>query len=310
MLKTVFAILATLFLVLGSCLSQAHAQTPLEVLAEKSAGVHYLLLGEEHKNYAQARDLVALLQKLEGEFPGRVSVVALEVFSKYQNKIDAYLASGNETELVVEGNEILRGYKNDDVISKNFLDIFRTVYALNKNRAASPIRIVAMDLAPDKNLTLSAWQKKVGNILFAHWVLSRDAAMYNAVAPSIAQATQHDKLVIAFVGSAHIQKAGNIEVLLPDGPRKMHPLGRLLKARFNGLHVNQNDPNNGCVDAIEQRLLSANSSAVVIDLNSSELGELRRFRCANEFEPFSGRFVPEDYSARDHYDLYSFYPRR
>lgn len=288
------------------------AADPISTLVNAANKHDVLLLGEEHRNFLQARRLVTLLEAVEASTPGRIGLIGLEVFSRYQDRIDMFLQSGDEQLLRnTPDEEALRGHKGEEEITKNFLEIYRTVRAINGQRKnLPPIRIIAMDSAPAE-ATFRTWWRSSGKLERSRWVVSRDEAMADRIEKALLDVKSARQMAIIFVGSAHIQRSGKVILGIPPAKIEVEWFGTRIAKKFDLLAINLNDPHNDCVDVIEAWMLNQRNEAAsetLIDLRRDSLGRVAAFRCNDEF-PLPFQFVPRLYVARDHYDLYWHYKK-
>lgn len=296
-------------------------------LARAAADSHLLVVGEAHQNHSISRDFSEVLRETERFAPGRLKAVGLEVFSVYQPAIDKYLGSAGRTAderglLDTPDREALRGTRDKITetgeripsVSANFLKIFRTVFELNRRRpATNKIRVVALDERPDTGLTFREYQKD--HMAMLQWAFARDPKMFSRIEPEARRAVAGNGLVLILIGSAHAQRSGRMEFILPEGfPVKVEPvtwLGtRLAEAFPKVLTATLIDPDTECQDRVQLALIKEKVQVpLALDLRRSSLGEIANFQCHDFPMGIKVNFVPENYRAREHYDLYGFFPK-
>ena len=299
------------------------------VFASVASKTNILILGDAHQNQRIAADFKRILEAIELQSPGRLNAIGLEVFSVYQSLIDGYLASsGSEADekviLDTPDREALRGSRDkidpitqerSPVTSQLMLDIYRTVFAINRSRPVSnKIHIVALDSRPETELTFREFQKNP--LAMLRWAFSRDAAMFENLKTSVAQAVERDQLVAVLIGSAHAQRSGLWRWSLPPsipssftpGPTKWLAT-RLAESFPKVTTADQIQPGSECADEIELRLRARGvATPLVIDLKASELGSIEAYARRCFPEGIQVKDDPVTYRARDHYDYYTYYP--
>lgn len=298
-------------LLLLSVAFKADAQrTDITKAARLMLETSILLFGEEHRNVEHARNFTLALRAAELERPGRVGLVALEIYDVYQERIDRFLQDGDEKELGgTPEDEILRGHKDSWKTIAAFRDLLLELRRIRKARglAGSPMKVLAIDHKPDPALSLNQWRKKVSKLEFVLWVLGRDEFMFKTIEPVLREVLERQQTALVLIGSAHAQRSGRMIVKAGDEEIPVIFLATRLEERFPGTRtIAQNDPSNECVDLIERK--AGRAATRLIDLRSSLLGALENFRCQDEL-PLPHRFEPAPYRAKDHYDYYWFYSR-
>jgi hypothetical protein len=300
-----------------NCLSKTRAEVKVlpfnrnseivDRLLEDSERQSIVLLGEEHREPRHSQMFVAYLRAMENLAPGRVKMVGLEVFDKYQIAIDQFLKDCDFSYLnATPDREALRGHKGDDV-ARNFLAVYASICEINRSRKGSGIKIIAMDHAPDSQMTFREWQDSHSMPELLGWAIGRDSYMNKNIVRFLSN--DPSDLSIVFVGSAHIQRSGVMQITTPSGSVDVSWLGTRLSRTFEILSIYQNDPANDCVDRIEKSLAGTEEGVFArrFDLRKDALGYIEAFRCEEEL-PVPYQFIPANYRARDHYDLYLYFP--
>jgi hypothetical protein len=120
----------------------AQASPPFEFLQSALARHRIVFLGDVHP-LAEPKQLVSRLIREQGA-GATIDLLALEVASEQQEAIDHYLASVPEdTTILLDHPRTLRSHWG---VSAEYLDIYRAVYAWNRDHPDRPVHVLAADI--------------------------------------------------------------------------------------------------------------------------------------------------------------------
>jgi hypothetical protein len=202
---------------------------PLELLRKAVRQYPMIFIGEAHTAADPKRLLVEAMELMVTEVG--LDVLALEIPSREQGQIDAYLASNPEDTTILKANpRLLFG---DWGASEEYLAIYRAVWRLNQARSTSDrIRIVAAE-HPDWPPSDEDWVK-MSHSDRAKLFEVRDIHMFNVI-DSIASSSTPIPRILIFMGAFHCARAGRRSYTFgQEATATYSPVGALLDQRYPG----------------------------------------------------------------------------
>jgi erythromycin esterase-like protein len=202
---------------------------PLELLRKAVRQHPIIFIGEAHTAADPKRLLVEAMELMETEVG--LDVLALEIPSREQGQIDAYLASNPEDTAILKANpRLLFG---DWGASEEYLAIYRAVWRLNQGRPASDrVRIVAAE-HPDWPPSDEDWIRMSPSDR-AKLFEVRDIHMFKVIDSVITSSTPTPRILI-FMGAFHSARAGRRSYTFGQKATATYsPVGALLDQRYPG----------------------------------------------------------------------------
>ena len=171
--------------------SVAAPVAPADFVHAALADHRIVFLGDIHPLAEPKQILVDVLRRRDAAH--RIDILALEVASEQQPYIDAYLASEPENpSILIDHDRTLRSHWG---ASEEYLSIYRTVYALNRQPGQTPIRVVAADMRGWPIAPLSEMMAAGGSV-------QREENMARTFGALLAKAAP-DARVLVFMGGYH-----------------------------------------------------------------------------------------------------------
>lgn len=264
-------------------------------------------------------NVIRFADEVEAKKSGFLTVVGIQVFDKYQAKIDKYMSSGDFGFLTDKSEdpdlEVLGGHLGSAAIAGH-TRVFQKIIAMNKLRKeGNKIRIVAMDMAPDSKMSLRQWKQAKSEKEIRAWELGRDEYMYKKMSPIIKTEAGKVKFTALFAMPMHVIRQGIIRFQFPrETPAQLDvtPLASRLARDFGSdfYAIHTNNPEDACVDKVEAKMMADGISEVTnFELKETGYGSIDSFHCSKEYGKHLYFYSPGPYYAKDHYDNYVFMPK-
>lgn len=268
-------------------------RSPTSKLVEALFGVDVLIVGASPEEERHGDMLATLLVEAEHSRPWHVAVVGLDVSSRFQSLIDAYLESGDDAPMLAS--------KDQNLTNASTQNVLQAVHAINLGRTPkTAMKVVAMLPPADSDLE------------GAELVESREKIIAEALMPALTAAKLEERVSIIFTGMERVQRSGSTVAGVPPLEKTITWLGTRLATKFKVLAVAQNNPTDTCDDVIASFLKKrGDRSPALIDLRNDALGDVVDVHCTETvLAPLPFRHEPKGSKARDHYDFYWYYPPR
>lgn len=201
---------------------RAHPRPAVEVIAAAAREHPIVFVGDVHPAAAPKLLIAALVRRLASD--DRLSALGLEVPMTEQPAIDAYLASDPEDTGILERHPLL--LRAIWGVSREYLDIYRAVWAVNHARGAGErIRILGLDVPTGPPIAGSRQEA------LARYV-NRDAVMEETVRRW--RQEHPDGRLLVFIGDLHTLKDVQARLELDDTFDRLIPLAARLAKRWPG----------------------------------------------------------------------------